>query len=225
MEQGISPGAVILDAPTTFEVYPNEWNPEGIWEPKNFDKRFRGEVTVRYALEHSLNIPSIKLLEQVGFNAAIDVARRMGIKSKIEPGLALPLGVSEVSLLEMTSAYGVFANAGVRVEPTAIIKIENRDGISLYKHQIKEKRALDTNIAAVMVDLMQGVLKRGTGVRGQISRPAAAKTGTTEEFKDAWFIGYVPQLVTGVWVGNDNNATMEGIAEVAVCPGSGETII
>jgi len=218
MEQGISPGTVLLDTATTFDVFPNEWNPEGTWEPKNFDEKFRGEVTLRYALEKSLNIPSVKLLERVGIHNAIDVARRMGIKSHIEPGLAIPLGVSEVSLLEITSAYGVFANSGIRVEPTAIVRIENRDGVTLYKHTIREKKVLDTNIAAVMVDLMKGVLLRGTGVRGQITRPAAAKTGTTEEFRDAWFIGYVPQLVTGVWVGNDDNASMDGVAEVAVCP-------
>ena len=96
----------------------------------------------------------------------------------------------------MTSAFGVFANNGIRVEPTAITKITTRNGQVIYKHTISEKRALDKNIAAVMVDIMQGVLLRGTGVRGNIDRPAGAKTGTTEEFKDAWFIGYVPQLVT-----------------------------
>ena len=219
MEQGISPGTILMDTPTTFEVFPNEeWNPDGTWFPKNFDKKFRGAVTLRYALEKSLNVPSVKLLERVGIPSAIDVARRMGIKSHLEPGLALTLGVSEVSPLELTSAYGVFANSGIRVEPTSITKIENRDRVTLYKHTIKEKSAIDINTAAVMIDLMKGVLARGTGVRGRISRPAAAKTGTSEKFRDAWFVGFVPQLVTGVWVGNDNNASMEGVAEVAVCP-------
>jgi len=218
MEQGISPGTILMDVPTTFEVYPNEWNPDGTWEPKNFDEKYHGAVTVRNALERSLNIPSIKLLERIGIRSAIDVARRMGIQSPLESGLALTLGVSEVTLLEMTSAYGVFANSGIRVEPTAITKIENRNGVILYKHAIKEKKAIDPNIAAVMIDMMQGVLTRGTGARGRISRPAAAKTGTTEEYRDAWFVGFVPQLVTGVWVGNDDNSSMKGIAEVAVCP-------
>jgi len=219
MEQGISPGTILMDTPTTFEVFPNEeWNPDGIWTPQNFDEKFRGAVTLRYALEKSLNVPSVKLLERVGIASAINVARRMGIESHLEPGLALTLGVSEVSLLELTSAYGVFANSGIRVEPTTITRIENRDRVTLFKHNIKEKRAIDTNIAAVMIDLMQGVLDRGTGVRGKIPRPAAAKTGTSEKFRDAWFVGFVPQLTTGVWVGNDNNASMEGVAEVAVCP-------
>ncbi|MFC1511378.1 transglycosylase domain-containing protein [Candidatus Margulisiibacteriota bacterium] len=218
MEQRISPGTILMDEQTTFEVWPNEWNPEGTWDPKNFTKEFYGPVSVRYALEKSLNIPSIKLLERVGINSAIETARRMGIKSHLEPGLALTLGVSEVTLLELTSAYTPFANAGIRVEPTAVTRIENRDGVVLYKHTIQEKKAIDSNTAAVMVDLMSGVLKRGTGVRGRLARPAAAKTGTTENFKDAWFVGFVPQLTTGVWVGNDNNVSMEGVAEVAVCP-------
>lgn len=219
MEQGLSPGAIIIDELTTFEVFPDEkWNPDGTWTPQNFDKKFRGPVTVRTALEKSLNVPSIKLLERVGINSAINAARRMGITSHLEPGLSLTLGSSEIPLLELTSAYGVFANSGIRVPPTSITKIENRQGLTLYKYDIQETKALDPNITAVMVDLMKGVLTNGTGVRGRISRPAAAKTGTTQEFRDAWFIGFVPQLVTGVWVGNDDNQSMDGVAEVGVCP-------
>ncbi|MFC1768078.1 transglycosylase domain-containing protein [Candidatus Margulisiibacteriota bacterium] len=218
MELGISPGFVLEDSPATYEVPATEWNPEGIWEPQNFDEKFRGKVTVRMALEKSLNIPSVRLLEKVGVGNVINVAKRMGIKSPMKRSLGLTLGVSEVSLLEMASAFSVFANGGIRVEPTAITRIEGRNGQLIYKHVISEKRVLDKNIAAVMVDIMGGVLLRGTGVRGKIDRPAGAKTGTTEEFKDAWFIGYVPQLCTGVWVGNDNNEPMEGVTEVAVCP-------
>ena len=173
---------------------------------------------MRCALEKSLNLPSIKLLERVGIQNAIDVAQKMGIKSHLEPGLSLALGASEVSILEMTSAFGVFANSGIRVEPAAIVKIESRDGITLYKNNIQEKRVLDENVDAIMIDMMKGVLSRGTGVRGQIDRPAAAKTGTTQDFKDAWFIGFVPQLATGIWAGNDDNSSMQGVAEVAVCP-------
>ena len=132
MEQGISPGTIIMDTETTFDVYPNEWNPEGTGEPKNFDLKFHGAVTLRHALEKSFNIPAIKILERVGIHPAIATAKKMGIKSRIEPGLAIPLGVSEVTVLEMTSAYGVFANSGIRVEPTAITKVLNRDGVILY---------------------------------------------------------------------------------------------
>ena len=218
MEVGVSPGFILEDSPATYEVPADEWNPEGKWEPKNFDEKYRGKVTVRQALEKSLNIPSVRLCDKIGVGNAIDVAKRMGIKSPLKRALGITLGISEVTLLEMTSAYGVFANSGIRVEPTGIIKIDGPRGQLIYRHTIMEKRGLTKNIAAVMVDMMQGVLLRGTGVRGNIDRPAGAKTGTTEEFKDAWFIGYVPQLVTGVWVGNDNNEPMEGVTEVAVSP-------
>ena len=218
VEQGIFPGAVLQDEPTTFQVWPSQWNPDGTWSPKNFNGQFNGPVTMRYALEKSLNIPSIKLLERVGVQNAVDVARRMGIESKLEPALSLALGASEVSILEMPPAFGVFANGGIRVLPTPITKIESRDGVILYNHPILERRVLDENVAAIVIDMMKGVLTRGTGVRGQIGRPAAAKTGTSQEFKDAWFIGFVPQLVTGVWVGNDDNRPMNGVAEVGTCP-------
>ena len=218
MEVGVSPGFILEDSPATYEVPADEWNPEGKWEPKNFDEKYRGKVTVRQALERSLNIPSVRLCDKIGVGNVIDVAKRMGIKSPLKRALGITLGISEVTLLEMTSAYGVFANGGIRVEPTAIIKIEGPRGQLIYRHTIIEKKAITKNIAAVMVDMMQGVLLRGTGVRGNIDRPAGAKTGTTEEFKDAWFLGYVPQLVTGVWVGNDNNEPMEGVTEVAVSP-------
>lgn len=218
IEQGIYPGTVLPDSPTTFSVWPTQWNPDGKWKPMNFDNKFRGDVTMRYALEKSLNIPSIKLLERVGIQNAIAVAHKMGIKSRLEPGLSLALGTSDVTLLEMTSAFGVFANAGIRVEPTSITKVENRDGVILFENQIQEHRVLDENVSAIMVDMLKGVLTRGTGVHGRIDRPSAAKTGTSQDFKDAWFIGFVPQLVTGVWVGNDNNLPMHGVAEVGVCP-------
>lgn len=218
IEQGISPATILMDSPTTFKVYPSSWNPDGSWTPNNFDKKFRGAVTMRYALERSLNIPSIKLLERVGIDSTIDVARRMGIKSHLEPGLSLSLGASEVTLMELTSAYGTFANSGIWAEPISIIRIEDRSGVLLYKSSINDRRAIDSNVSAIMVDMMKGVLSRGTGIRGRIDRPAAAKTGTTQDFHDAWFMGFVPQLVTGVWVGNDDNTPMQGVAEVAVCP-------
>jgi penicillin-binding protein 1A len=218
LEQGISPGTVLHDKPKTFDVFRSRWNPTGKWSPKNFDVKFHGNVTMREALERSLNLPSIELLEKVGIPAAISAARRMGIVSHLEPALSLTLGASEVSPLEITSAFGTLANHGVRVEPSAIIKIVDRDGVVLYQNETHGEQVVDANTTAVMVDIMKGVLTRGTGYKGRINRPAAAKTGTTEEFKDAWLIGFVPQLVAGVWVGNDDNASMKGIAEVAVCP-------
>ncbi len=218
LELGLSPGTVIEDSPVSFEVPADEWNPDGVWSPQNFDGRFRGNVTLMYALDNSLNVPSVKLLDMIGVQGPINVARKMGIKSQLKRNLGLTLGVSEVTLLEHASAFGVFANDGIRVEPTAILRVETRDGAVLYKHAIRERRVLDPNISATMVYMMQGVLTEGTGIRGKIDRPAGAKTGTSQEYKNAWFIGYVPQLVVGVWVGNDDNTPMEGVTEVAVCP-------
>jgi penicillin-binding protein 1A len=218
MEQGLSPGTIIIDEEKSWRVPISKWTPLGRWTPQNFDKKYHGAVTLRQALELSLNVPAVKLIEKVGVGKTLNVARRMGITSPLSPVLALALGASEVTLLEMTSAFGVFANSGVLVEPVAIIKITNRQGKELEHYRPIEKKALNPNIAAAMVDIMRGVLTRGTGYKGRITRDAAAKTGTTQDFKDAWFIGFVPQLSTGVWVGNDNNARMKGIAEVAVCP-------
>lgn len=218
VEKGLSPGTILPDNKITFHVFPNKWNPDGTWTPKNFDQKYRGNVTMREALEQSLNIPAIKLLEQVGIAPAINMARRMGFKSHLEYALAMVLGVYDSNLLEMTSAYGVLANNGIRVEPIPIKKVVSRDNIILEEHKPKETRVIGENTAAVMVDMMKGVIARGTGYRARLAREAAAKTGTTEEFRDAWFIGFVPQLVTGVWAGNDNNASMKGVAEVSVCP-------
>lgn len=218
IEQEISPGIILKDAPITFNVFPNRWNPKGNWSPKNFDGKFRGNVTMQYALEKSLNIPSIELLQKVGIQSAIDMARKLGIKSKLEPALSLALGASEVSMLEMVSAFSVFANNGVKVEPTAILKIIDRNGNVLYENKPEENTVLDSNVAAIMDMMMERVILSGTGVRARLDRPAAAKTGTSQDFKDAWFIGFTPQLAAGVWVGNDNNSPMKGVAEVAVCP-------
>jgi penicillin-binding protein 1A len=218
MEKDISPGDVISDSPVAFDVFPDKEHPDGKWRPFNFDRKFRGPVTVRYALENSLNIPSIKIIQIVGPENAAAVAKKMGITSPLTPTLSLALGTSDVSLLEMTSAYGVFAAGGMRSEPYAIEKVVDRDGKVIEEAEIKTSQVLEANVNSVMVDMMRGVITSGTGRRAGIGRPAAAKTGTSERFRDAWFIGYVPQLVAGVWVGNDNNSTMRGVAEVSVCP-------
>lgn len=218
LEQHFSPGMVILDAPTTYEVPSSTWNPDGKWSPMNFDTKFNGPVTMQEALERSLNVPSIKLMDMVGVSPVISLAHRMGITSDLTRSLALALGISEVSLLEMTSAYGTLANQGIYVKPSSIVRVKDKSGAILEENRVYEQQALDPNVAFAAIDMMKGVLTRGTGVRGQINRPAAAKTGTTQDFKDAWFIGFVPQLVCGVWVGNDDNTPMEGVAEVSVCP-------
>ena len=218
MEKRISPGETILDAPITFDVFPTEDQPNGKWRPKNFDKKFRGNVTLKYALEHSLNIPAIKLLQKVGIDSAVNMARRMGITSDLSQTLSLALGTSDVSLLEMTSSFGVFAAGGNKAETLSILKVTDKNGKILEENKPSTTMVVDQDTVAMTVSMMKGVITSGTGVRANIGRPAAAKTGTSDNFKDAWFIGFVPQLVAGVWVGNDNNASMKGVAEVGVCP-------
>ncbi len=218
MEKRISPGETILDAPITFDVFPTEDHPDGKWKPKNFDKKFRRNVTIQYALEHSLNIPAIKLLQRVGIDNAVNMARRMGISSELSPTLSLALGTSDVSLLEMTSAFGVFAANGEKAETLSILKVTDKNGKILEENKPSTTKVVDPDTVAMTVSMMKGVITSGTGVKANIGRSAAAKTGTSDNFKDAWFIGFVPQLVTGVWVGNDNNSPMKGVAEVGVCP-------
>ncbi len=218
MEKGISPGEIIKDSPTVFSVFADAQHPDGKWRPMNFDRKFRGNVTVRYALENSLNIPAIKLLQKVGIEDAIAVARKMGIKSDISPTLSMVLGTSDMNLLEMTSAYGTFATSGMRAEPMSIVKVTDRDGKVIEENKPVELQVLEPKIANIMIDMMKGVIKFGTGRHADIGRPCAAKTGTSDNFRDAWFIGYVPQMVAGVWVGNDDNTPMKGVAEVSVCP-------
>ncbi len=218
MEKRVSPGDIVYDTSSVFEVFATEQNPDGKWRPNNFDRKFRGPVTVQYALENSLNIPSIRLLQKVGVESAINVAKRMGITSDLTPTLSLALGTSDVSLLEMTGAFSVFAAGGEKSETIAVLKVTDKNGKILEENKPSKVRALEPDIANIMVSMMKGVITSGTGMKGAIGRPAAAKTGTSDNFKDAWFIGFVPQMVAGVWVGNDNNSSMKGVAEVGVCP-------
>jgi penicillin-binding protein 1A len=147
----------------------------------------------------------------VGPKNVVQVARDIGITSPLKPILSLPLGANEVSMMEMTAAYMVFANMGVKVTPTAILRIEDRNGIPLFEHQVRERKVFDANLIAALVEMMEGNVDYGTGRGAKLPRPMAGKTGTTSSFKDAWFIGYTPQLVTSAWVGNDDNQPMNNV--------------
>jgi len=172
----------------------------------NYDRKFRGPVTLRYALQQSINIPAIKLLRKVGTSLVASYARRMGIRSPIGQNLSLALGSSEVTLLDLTSAYGVFANRGIRNDPLFILKVEDRNGTVLEKNLPHPAEVLSEETASVMTSMLQSVVDHGTGyparARG-LTVPAAGKTGTMDEYQDAWFVGYTPGLVCGVWVGYD----------------------
>jgi len=202
LEKGYSPTSIVLDAPVTFATA------QGPYSPTNYTKSYLGEITLKKALEQSVNVVAIKLNRSVGPENVIRIARQFGITAPLYPFLSLPLGAHEVTMLEMVSAYGILANGGRRVDITGISKIEDRDGNVIYKHALNERRVADPELVAQLVDMMKGVVRDGTGKNAYLPRPIAGKTGTTSDYKDAWFIGFVPQLVTGTWVGNDNNTQM-----------------
>lgn len=203
---GMNPNQSYLDAPLVVDGY----------EPKNFDEGFRGWTTMRDALTKSVNIVAVRVLIKVGFDPTIKLAHDMGIKSELKPMYSLALGSNEVNLLELTSAYGSFATQGLHVEPHGITRILNRQGKVIWTDNFKPKRALDKDSTAIMIWMLRNVVNQGTGTAAQLSdRPVAGKTGTTDDARDLWFIGFIPQLVTGVWLGNDDNKPTSGGSSTA----------
>jgi len=208
LDSGMSPASVIDDAP--FRV--------GGYAPMNYDRTFKGPITMRTALELSRNIVAVKVAQQVTPEKVVQYATRMGISTLVQTGptsdatLAMALGglTRGVTPLDMASAYGVLANGGVRVEPVSIIKVVDRNGKILEQSIPKEKMVVNEKAAYLLVDMMKGVLTRGTGTGANIGRPAAGKTGTTDEHKDAWFVGYTPDLSAAVWMGFDSEGTLAG---------------
>jgi 1A family penicillin-binding protein len=208
----ITPASILMDSPTTFEV---EGSPP--YRPLDFDRRFRGPVTVRRALSNSLNIPAVQVMKKVGVANAIAAANRLGIQGLKDPsnyGLSLVLGAGEVRLLDLTSVYSVFANGGLRNEPTDILKIEDKYGNTIYQYSPNPQPVLDSSVAFLISSILSDNRARAEefGSALTISKPAAVKTGTTEDFRDSLTIGYTPSLVVGVWVGNNDNTPMDNVA-------------
>ena len=210
IESGMTPSSMIDDSPISF----------GDWSPMNYESgSFRGLVSLRTALEQSLNVPTVKLANQVGVDKPLYYAQQMGISTLVLQGstndrnLAMALGGLSrgVTPLELASAYGVFANQGIHVVPTAIVKIVDRNGKVLEQYTPREKAVINERSAYILTDMMRGVLTRGTGTNANIDRPAAGKTGTTSDYKDAWFVGFTPDLVAAVWIGYDNDGYLNGI--------------
>jgi penicillin-binding protein 1A len=192
---GISPNKSYLDAPFDVDGY----------KPKNAGKKFKGHISMHDALINSVNIIAIKILIDTGWQPVIDNAHKMGIESKLEPYYSLALGGLEVNLLEITSAYTTFANQGVHNPVHGITRVIDRKGDIIYQNKAEPGRVFEPGTNAIMTWMMRGVVNEGTATSAQIGRPVAGKTGTTDKERDLWFIGFVPQLVTGVWLGNDNN--------------------
>ena len=201
-DMGMTPASIFQDSPVSYPMVIEDEIFE--WTPENYDRKFRGPVTLRQGLEKSINIVAVKLIEQMGVEPVIQTARRLGIKSHLRPEFGLALGASEVSLLEMVSAYGIFATGGHRAEPYAIKKILDSKGVILEEWFAEPQLVLRPEVAFVLTHVLQGVVERGTGKQVKVlKRPIAAKTGTTDKASDVWFIGYTPSLVAGVWIGYD----------------------
>jgi penicillin-binding protein 1A len=205
-DKGMTPSTRILDAPI---VYPDRSSPDGFWKPKNFDGKFNGPTTMRNALVQSRNIITIKILQEIGVDYAAAYAANMGITSPLSRNLTMALGTSSVTLQEMVRGYGVLANQGKRVAPFFIKKIIDRTGQVFEETQVKSEQVIDPRIAFISSYVMQDVVESGTGRRVKsIGRPVAGKTGTTDDMRDAWFIGFTPSLVAGVWVGFDQERSL-----------------
>ncbi|MBI5190125.1 MAG: PBP1A family penicillin-binding protein [Nitrospirae bacterium] len=202
LDKGYRPDDVVLDAPVS---YPGATAGKR-WRPLNYDKKFAGPVSLRRALARSINVVAVKLLDDVGIDTAISYARQLGIESPLSPYLPLALGASDVTLAEITGAYAAFDNFGIYIEPNAIEVITDRTGRVLEDNNPVTRQAVSPATAAAMTDLLTGVIQHGTGWQArELKRPVAGKTGTTSDYKDAWFVGYLPSMVCGVWVGYDDH--------------------
>ena len=209
LENKFTPNTVINDSPIDING----------WCPQNSSGNFSGKVTLREVARYSMNVPTVKIAQKLGIDKPIYYAQEMGITTFVLEGpandrqLATSLGgmTKGVTPLEITSAYGTFANKGVHVEPVVIVKVLDRNGKVLEQNEPKQRSVVSENSAAELTDMLEDVIKKGTGTRANIGRPAAGKTGTTSNYNDAWFVGYTPDLVAGVWVGNDDNTPTRGI--------------
>ena len=200
LESGLTPASVLDDSPIE---YANGRSGKP-WKPDNYDRKFRGPITLQHALEESVNVVAVKLQEQVGIRRTIEVARRLGVESPLHENLSIALGTSDLTLLELTSAYGALANQGTWIRPTAIRYVLDAHNKLLEENAPNGKPVVSPEVAYVATYMMRGTIDRGTGVAAKpLGRPAAAKTGTTNDYSNAWFVGYTPKLATGVWVGYD----------------------
>jgi len=202
LESGLSPGDTVLDAPVRVAG----------WQPRNYDGRHRGNLSLEDAFAESVNTAAVRVSEKIGRRKVVALAERLGITSRLKAHPSIALGASEVSLLELTAAYAVIANSGLAAWPYGIVDIRDGDGRMLYRRsQDAPGRLLDREIVARIVPMLEAVVARGTGKAASPGRPAAGKTGTSQDFRDAWFIGLTPELVTGVWLGNDDSSPMKKV--------------
>jgi penicillin-binding protein 1A len=203
IDQGASPDDTILDEPISFET------PSGPYSPHNYDENFEGIITLRRALAQSRNIPALKLANKVGIKSVIDYAGRFGITARLPPYLPVALGAAEITLMEQTSAYSVFPNDGVRVIPRYITRVTDYEGRVLEEDFPEVKDVISERTARIMTSMLREVVLHGTGIAAaKLPFPVAGKTGTTNDFTDAWFMGFSPTMTCGVWVGYDEKKSL-----------------
>jgi penicillin-binding protein 1A len=208
LEQGATPFDTIVDEPVTFRSGGQNYS------PKNYDMKFEGRITLRRALADSRNVPAVRLIEHVGVQNTIDMARRFGITSPLPPYLPLALGSADLTLMEHTSAFTVFPDDGIHIEPHYIRRVTSYDGAVLEEPRPNVKDVVQPDVARTMTAMLEEVVQFGTGVRAkELGRVSAGKTGTTNDFTDAWYIGFTPHITAGVWVGNDDKRISLGKKE------------
>ena len=202
LQQGLSVNDTIEDTPLTIQD----------WSPKNYGKKYRGKIAIWQALAISSNVAAVRLIKKTGVEAVIQTAREMGITTPLASDMTIALGSNGVKLYDMVVAYGAFANGGYRVRPYAVERVENSRGVTIYENSgPKIVKVINFETAAGMTYMLRKVVEIGTGKAANISQNVAGKTGTTNDYRDAWFVGFTPDIVTGVWVGNDNNSKLPGI--------------
>lgn len=196
-------------------MHPMDWISDlpvhiGSWKPKNYKYETRGQISLQDAMAYSVNSVSVRLAQKLGLARIIETARRLGMTASLPNNLTIVLGTGETTALELTTIYAVIARKGLSVTPHAILKVTDRDEHVLYTYKAPPpQRLVDADVAASLTQMMQAVVAYGTGKKAAIDRPAAGKTGTSQLYKDLWFVGFTPELVTGVWAGNDNNASLD----------------
>jgi len=202
MQQGLRVDDILEDRPIV----------SANWSPRNYGNKFRGAIPAWLALAVSSNVCAVRLIQKTGVDAVISTARELGITTKLQHDQTIALGSNGVKLYDMVVAYGAYANGGFKVRPFAVERVENSRGVVIYESSgPKIVKVISFDTAAGMTYMLRKVIEMGTGRAADIGRAAAGKTGTTDNYKDAWFVGYTPNIVTGVWVGNDNNAQMGGV--------------
>jgi penicillin-binding protein 1A len=205
VDSGYTPVTLLMDTPASFAGGAGQ----PAYTPLNYDRAFEGPITLRRALEQSRNVPAVRVMEQLGPKQVIAYARRLGLESPLPPYLAVALGAAEATLVEMTSAYAVYPNQGVRMRPYSVLKVSDREGNVLEENRPEPTDAIRADTAYVMTNLLRGVVQRGTATKAAaLNWPIGGKTGTTDDYTDAWFIGFDPDVTIGVWVGYDQKRTM-----------------